>query len=85
MAMTPEDFRAALARLGMPQEGQRDNGADAFLGVDPTTVRRWASGRTAIPDSVEMLFRIMLAHKWKPDRVRLRYCKGSSRAGKTDG
>lgn len=80
MAMSPEDFRAALARLGMPQAGQSDNGADAFLGVDPRTVRRWAAGEVVIPDSVEMLLRIMMAHRWRPDRVRVRYCKGATRA-----
>lgn len=80
MAMSPEDFRAAIARLGMPQAGTSDNGVDAFLGVDARTVRRWASGEIVVPDSVEMLLRIMMAHRFRPDRVRLRYCKGATRA-----
>jgi hypothetical protein len=84
MAMTAEDFRAALARLGMPQVGTADNGADSFLGVGERTVRRWASGEVEVPDSVEMLLRIMTAHKWRPERVRLRYCKGPARARRSD-
>lgn len=80
MAMTAEEFRRALDHFGMPQEGRHDNGADHFLGVDPTTVRRWAAGKTAIPDSVEMLLRLMVARNMRPDRVRLRYCKGATRA-----
>lgn len=80
MAMNAEEFRAHIARLGMPQAGTADNGADAFLGVDPRTVRRWASGNNPIPDSVEMLLRIMTAKRLRPEQVRLRYCKGSTRA-----
>ncbi len=78
--MSAEDFRRALDHFGMPQEGSSDNGADAFFGVDPTTIRRWAAGKTAIPDSVEMLLRLMVAHRWRPANVRLRYVKGASRA-----
>jgi hypothetical protein len=80
MAMSPEEFRVALARLGLPQEGQSDNGADTFLGVAPRTVRRWAAGDIAIPDSVEMLLRMITTYRLRPDKVRLRYCKGATRA-----
>lgn len=80
MPMTAEQFRAAIDSIGMPQEGAADNGVDAFLGVNPRTVRRWAKGDAVIPDGVAMLLRIMVAHRWRPDRVRQQYADSRERA-----
>lgn len=48
--MTPDDFRAAIARLGLSQVG-----AGEVLGVDGRTVRRWAAGDRAVPPPVRIL------------------------------
>ena len=42
--VTPTDFRAALARLGLTQAG-----AARLLGVDERTARRWARGERQVP------------------------------------
>ncbi len=48
--MTHTEYRAALARLGLTQTG-----AASLIGVDARTTRRWASGATDIPLTVERL------------------------------
>ena len=48
--MTPTDFRAALARLGLTQAG-----AARLLGVDERTARRWARGERQVPEPVRRL------------------------------
>jgi DNA-binding transcriptional regulator YiaG len=48
--MTPDQFRAALAGLGLSQSGF----ARVAL-VDARTVRRWASGASEIPGPVVAL------------------------------
>jgi len=48
--MTPEAFRASLARLKLSQLGAAD-----VLGVDGRTVRRWAAGDVGIPNAVRIL------------------------------
>jgi DNA-binding transcriptional regulator YiaG len=58
--MTPDAFRAELARLGLSQVG-----AARFLEVDPRTVRRWAAGEVIIPKAVEMLLA-----RLRPEEVR---------------
>lgn len=60
--MTPEQLREQLARLDLSQ-----NGAARALRVDPKTVRNWASGRSAIPFSVELA----LGKMTKPEAKRL--------------
>jgi DNA-binding transcriptional regulator YiaG len=52
--MTADEFRAALAGLGMTQAAF----ARAAL-VDDRTVRRWASGDREIPGPVIALLRLM--------------------------
>lgn len=52
--MTPDAFRAALARLGLTQQG-----CATFLDVTDRTVRRWATGDQPVPRSVELLFALM--------------------------
>lgn len=45
--MTPADLRAALDRLGLPQQA-----AARLWGVNPRTVRRWVAGEQDIPEWV---------------------------------
>jgi len=70
MPMNAEQFRQAIEALGMTQTGV--NGVDRFLGVNETTVRRWAR-EAGPPDAVAMLLRLMVNHGWKPEGVRGRY------------
>jgi DNA-binding transcriptional regulator YiaG len=48
--MTPDAFRAAIARLGLTQTGA----ARAFR-TGERTVRHWAFGDRAVPPAVELL------------------------------
>jgi DNA-binding transcriptional regulator YiaG len=52
--MTPDEFRATLAGLGLTQSGF----ARVAL-VDARTVRRWALGEREIPGPVVALLRLM--------------------------
>ena len=53
--MTPKQFRAALARLGLSQVA-----AARRLGVSARTVRFWIAGRHKIPEPVVMLLKVWL-------------------------
>lgn len=46
--MTPDQYRAAIARLDLSQVR-----ASVFLGIDQRTSRRYASGDATIPHTVE--------------------------------
>lgn len=59
--MTADDFREHLSRLGYSNAGFGE-----VVGVEPRTVRRWASGAVAVPVAVQML----LEGKKLPRRVR---------------
>ncbi len=48
--MTPDEYRAQLARLGLTQAG-----ASRLTGVDARTGRRWALGEVGIPLAVQRL------------------------------
>jgi DNA-binding transcriptional regulator YiaG len=55
--MTPDQFRAALADLGLSQT------AFARLAmVDARTVRRWCDGARAVPGPVVALLALLSAH-----------------------
>lgn len=56
--MTANQFRTALARLGLSQAG-----AAKLVGADPRTARRWALDERSIPECVAILLRLMLAGK----------------------
>lgn len=56
--MTPEMFRQALNDLHMNQMAFANN-----AGVNPRTVRRWASGESPIPPVVDALLCALLAIK----------------------
>ena len=63
--MTPDQYRSAIASLGLSQVKAGD-----FLGVDPRTSRRWASGEAEMPESAAKLLRLMIRLGLKPDDVR---------------
>ena len=53
--MTPTQYRAAIARLGLSQRK-----AGTFIGVNERQSRRWAAGDAKIPTSVAKLLRLMI-------------------------
>lgn len=62
--MNGKMYRRTIERLDMtPIE------ASDFFGVNETSERRWANGTHAIPRSVEMLLRVMIAYDLTPDSV----------------
>lgn len=56
--MTPEEYRAALLRLGVSQVQ-----AAVVFGVDERVARRWAKGDRPIPALVVKILRLMLDGK----------------------
>jgi DNA-binding transcriptional regulator YiaG len=59
--MTPSDFRATLADLGLSQAGFA-----RMAMVDARTVRRWCDGTRAVPGPVVALLRIlMVTDEWR--------------------
>ena len=54
--MTRDEYRAALAQLGLAQEE-----VGRLLGAGARTARRWASGEVEVPGPVEMHVRLWLA------------------------
>lgn len=54
--MTPDDYREALAELGLSQLA-----AARLLGVDGRTSRRWVSGERPIPPPVQNFLRYLMA------------------------
>jgi transcriptional regulator with XRE-family HTH domain len=48
--MTPEEYRAAIKRLGLSQVA-----AGKLLGVDGRTSQKWALGERAVPPPVALL------------------------------
>lgn len=63
--MTPNQYRAAIEKLGLSQRG-----AGTFLGVDERTSRRWAGGEAEIPEAVGKLLRLMVRLGLSPDEVK---------------
>ncbi len=68
--MTTKQLRAALARLNLSQLG-----AARLFEVDARTVRRWALGERAIPSSVAILLRLLLAGKITPEDIEAAHAK----------
>jgi DNA-binding transcriptional regulator YiaG len=59
--MTPDQFRDALADLGLSQAGFA-----RLAMVDARTVRRWCDGTRAVPGPVMALLRIlMVTDEWR--------------------
>ena len=63
--MTANEYRAAIAALGLSQ-----GGAAAFLGCAPRTSRKWALSESPVPSAAALLLRFMLAWNVTPDAVR---------------
>lgn len=60
--MTPDDFRAWRARLGLSQVG-----ASVALGVTSRSVEKWEAGEAPIRRTVELATRYLEEH---PDQAR---------------
>jgi transcriptional regulator with XRE-family HTH domain len=60
--VTSDDFRAALKSLGVSQLELAER-----LGVDPSTVNRWATGKVALPQHVRYVIELLSraeAERW---------------------
>lgn len=62
--MTPKQYQAAIDRLGLSQLG-----AARLFGADGRTSRRWASGERAVPETIAILLRLLLAGKIIPENI----------------
>lgn len=62
--MTADEYRNAIKRLGLSQTA-----AGEFLGVNPVTSRRRATGAVKVPPECAMLLRLMIAMKLTPSKV----------------
>ena len=62
--MTPTQYRAAIAKVGLSQEK-----AGEFMGRTGRQGQRWANG-DPIPDSVAKLLRLMIKLELKPEDVK---------------
>ena len=60
--MTPAQFRAALAALGLSQLG-----AARLFGISEKTARNWA--RYGVPTVAAILIRLLLAGKITPEDI----------------
>jgi hypothetical protein len=63
-AMSPSEFRTALAALDLSQVE-----AARLFGRTPRCVQRWIAGDRAIPPEAVILVRLMLAGKITPDDI----------------
>jgi DNA-binding transcriptional regulator YiaG len=62
--MTPQQFRAAISRLGLTQ-GQ----AASFLGCNIRSISYWCAGRHVVPVPVAKLLHLMIETGYSPDDV----------------
>ncbi len=60
--MTPNQYRAALAALGLSQAG-----AAIFLGVSLRTSQGYALGEYPVPEIVAKVLHYLVKHKIKPE------------------
>lgn len=56
--MTGTQFKTALGRLGLSQAALA-----RIVGVNDRQARRWASGDSTVPRSVELVLRLLLTKK----------------------
>jgi len=64
IAMTADQYRAALKKLGLTQLAAGD-----LFRVGPRTSRRWALDEARVPDAVAMLLALMLKKRIKPEEL----------------
>jgi pyocin large subunit-like protein len=62
--MSPSEFRAALAALGLPVVG-----AARVFGVNQRTAQRWAAGEQEVPRAVEIALTLMVRFKVDPRKL----------------
>jgi hypothetical protein len=62
--MTPNQYRAAIAALGLSQER-----AGVWLGVGKRTSQGWALGEYPVPEPVAILLRLVTKLKLTPEDV----------------
>ena len=55
-AMTADEYRVALASLGLSQESLA-----IAVGASPRTGQKWALGETRVPGAVAVILRLLLA------------------------
>jgi DNA-binding transcriptional regulator YiaG len=55
-SMTPAEFNAALARLGLNKDG---SAAARVLGCTPRAVRFWRQGQRKVPGPVVVLLQVL--------------------------
>jgi hypothetical protein len=63
--MTPNQYRTAIAALGLSQER-----AGVWLGVGKRTSQGWALGEYPVPEPVAMLLRLVTKLKLTPEEVK---------------
>lgn len=62
--MTPHQYRAAIAALGLSQERAGD-----WLGIGRRTSQGYALGERPVPEPVAKLLRLVLDLKLRPDEI----------------
>lgn len=62
--MTPDQYRDAIARLGLSQVR-----AARFLGVAPRTSQGYALGEYPVPEAIAKLLRLMVRLNLDPSKV----------------
>jgi hypothetical protein len=63
--MTPNQYKAAIAALGLSQERAGD-----WLGVGRRTSQGWALGEYPVPEPVAKLLRLCVKMKLDPEDVK---------------
>lgn len=61
--MSPDELRAALARVGLEKQ-TGENSVAEFFGVGARTIRRWL--KEGAPEAVALVLAIMIDRKIKP-------------------
>jgi hypothetical protein len=62
--MTPDQYRKAIAKLGMNQQQ-----AGRWLGIAPRTTQCYALGETRVPEPVAKLLRLVIKLQLDPKEV----------------
>lgn len=62
--MTPQQYQAAIDRLGLSQRASA-----AFLGINERQVRKWLAGEARIPHATARLLRLMVKLEIAPEDV----------------
>lgn len=63
--MTPDQYRAAIAKLGLSQHRAAD-----WLGISRRASQGYALGEARVPEPIAKLLRLMIKLGLKPNEVR---------------